>query len=352
MKLLGLSMPWCPLVIRTSCLHPAAGLLAGIALFPAVALAAEPDPAGLFDRGVAEMEAGRFDSACPAIEQSQKLDPRPGTLFTLAECEAKRGHMAAAATHYDEYLALYATLSPDKKLKQGEREKEARAQRALLGSRVAELTLVLPAGAPPGTQVTCDGVGVTAAALGAPVVVDPGEHVATAQVPGGPVTKVTVKLNAGEKKAIALDAGGAVAAPAAMAPAAVAVSGPNKAVLVTGGVVTGVALITGAALAGVYASKGSSASSLFATLASTMPGGCPPASSPNLTGNCAALKSDLDAKATMGTASTVLFVSAGAIGLGTLIYGLAAGSGGARSGVVAAPVVTASGGGIVFGSGF
>jgi hypothetical protein len=313
------------------------------ALFAAPAFAADPDPALLFDRGVADMEAGRFESACPAIEQSQKLDPRPGTLFTLAECEAKRGHLAASATRYDEYLALYATLPPDKKLKQGDREKTARAQRALLGPKVAELTLVLPPGTPTGTRVARDGAAVAVASLGAPVVVDPGEHVATTQAPGGPLTEVRIKLGAGEKKAIALEVRepsvtGAPAPPGSAPPPGV--TGPNKAVLIAGGAVAGAAAIAGAALAGVHVSKASSASSLYTTLAKT---GCPPASA-DPTGPCGELKSDLDARAATGTASVALFVSAGAIGLGTLIYGLAGGSRSGPSAVVVAPVITAEGG--------
>src|SRR3954471_20410735 len=86
------------------------------------ARAAEPERAqALYDRGLSSMNAGRFDEACPAFEQSYKLDPLPGALYTLAECEAQRGRFAAAAARYDEYIALYATLPPDKKLKQGER---------------------------------------------------------------------------------------------------------------------------------------------------------------------------------------------------------------------------------------
>src|SRR6185369_9862964 len=113
----------------------------GLAFATGPAAAAAPDPAEtLFNRGVAQMEAGAYEDACPAIEQSYKLDPRPGTLFALADCEAKRGRLATAVTRYDDYIALYATLPADKKSKQGNREKLAREQRALLGPLVPELT--------------------------------------------------------------------------------------------------------------------------------------------------------------------------------------------------------------------
>ena len=58
----------------------------------------------LFSKGLADMEAGRYDAACPAIGESYRLDPRGGTLFTLAECEAKAGKIATAVARYDDAL--------------------------------------------------------------------------------------------------------------------------------------------------------------------------------------------------------------------------------------------------------
>src|SRR5438046_959901 len=93
---------------------------------PSVAAAAppsgaRPDPQALFDGGVADMEAGRFEKACPAIETSYHLDPRAGTLFALAECEAQRGRTATALRLYTEYLSLYRAFTPRKKVEQRER---------------------------------------------------------------------------------------------------------------------------------------------------------------------------------------------------------------------------------------
>jgi hypothetical protein len=55
----------------------------------------------LFNRGFADMDAGRYETGCKAIAASQRLDPRAGTLFTLAVCEAQWGKIATAASHYD-----------------------------------------------------------------------------------------------------------------------------------------------------------------------------------------------------------------------------------------------------------
>ncbi len=248
-------------------------------------------------------------------------------------------------TRYDAYLALVATFPPDKKQKQGDRVKVALAQRERLGPKVAELTLVLPPNAPVGTRVTRDGAPVASVSLGTPVVVDPGEHVASTKAPGGPVTEVRIKLGEGEKRAIALEVREPTAAPAPTAQTAEPSSGPNKAVLIAGGAVAGAAVIAGGVLIGVSASKGSSAGSLYTSIKSTPPGGCPSFSSPQ-TGGCATLKSDLDAKSTLGSTGVWTLVGAGVVGVGTLVYGLVGGSRGAASGLVVTPVMTAEGGGV------
>ncbi len=182
-------------------------LLSALAV-PAAILLASParaaDPQALFDKGVADMQAGRFDTGCLAIEESYRIDPRPGTLFTLAECETKRGRIATALRHYDDYLAAYGALSPDKRRKQGDREKICRAQREALSSTVPELTLALPANAPPGTVVMRDGVVVDKVDLGVPIRVDPGDHVIVTRAPGRPASTERVRLAVGERRGIAL----------------------------------------------------------------------------------------------------------------------------------------------------
>lgn len=237
-------------------------LLAGTVLLAGPALAGDPDAAKkLFEDGVKDLEAGRFDEACPALENSYDLAPMLGTLFALAECEAKRGKLAAAVTRYREYLELYARLSPDKKRRQGTREKESRAALAALGPKVAELTLVLPPSAPSVVKVTRDGAQVSRAALGVPFPVDPGEHVITTQAGEGPVAKLRLTLAAGERRAVALDVRSASsqnddkANPPVIVERAPPPSPARVAGLVTGGVLTLGGLAIGGAFLGVSLSK-------------------------------------------------------------------------------------------------
>lgn len=192
-----------------------------LAADPTSSASAKPpqaDPAqALFDAGVADMEAGRFEKACPAIEASQRMDPRPGTLFTLAECEAQRGRVATAMRYYGEYLALYKNFTSQKKLEQKERATTSEAQMKSLELLAPKLTLILADGAGSEVIVKRDGEVVADLSLGAALSVDPGEHVVTTELPGEPPREHRITLSPGESKTLRLSVG--VAAPASSATA-------------------------------------------------------------------------------------------------------------------------------------
>jgi hypothetical protein len=189
------------------------------------AIAAGPDaPDALFDKGVEQMEAGQFDKACPAIALSYKLDPLPGTLFTLAECENKLGKTATALGHYQDYLTVYGRLPPEKKRKQGDREKVSKEAVGTLSKQVPEVTITLAAGAPPATVVTRDGEPYPETQLGVPVHLDPGDHVFVTQAPGGTRAETVVTVKAMDRKAVVLE----VAAGVATAPKPSATPAPEE----------------------------------------------------------------------------------------------------------------------------
>ncbi len=174
-------------------------------LASAASAGADSDPAEtLFDQGIKEMAAGRYDTACPPIEQSYRIDPRLGALFALAECESRRGRIVTAVRRYDEYLAGYAKLPRDKKAKQGDRAQIARRQIDVLRPDLPQLTLVLPREAPKDTVVRCDGAPVDDDTLGAPIPLDPGEHVITTTVSGGALSEVRLKLARGQRMRLVL----------------------------------------------------------------------------------------------------------------------------------------------------
>jgi hypothetical protein len=207
-------------------LHRSIGILALVAplAFASPALAQDIATAeALFNRGLAEMEAGNYTAGCPAIAESQRLDPRAGTLFTLAQCEVRWGRIATAVTRLGDYLQLYDRLPTGQKVRQGDRAKVAREQLEKLTPEVPELTLSLPPGAPAGTVVKRDDAVVAGAALGIGLPVDPGEHVVSTQAPGGTLWELRITIAKGEKQPLVLEVKPAptVEARPAMAPPSV-----------------------------------------------------------------------------------------------------------------------------------
>jgi hypothetical protein len=180
----------------------------------------------LFDKGVADLEAGRPETACPAFAESQRLDPRPGTLFALADCEAALGKIASALGHYNEYIGWVSRL--------GESDRERHAERVALASthvetlkpKVPTLVLALSASAPAGTVIERDGVALQGAALGAALPVDPGEHLIVARSPGLPEERTMLRIDIGEAKRLDLPLAPPAPPPAPSAPALVA--GPTS----------------------------------------------------------------------------------------------------------------------------
>jgi hypothetical protein len=222
----------------------------------------------LFNRGVTEMKAGNYKKGCPLIAESLRVDPQPGTLFALSQCEVKWGRIATAVARLDDYIRVYDRLTPDQKAQQINRFKVAKEQRDKLALEVPELTLSLPPGTPAGTVVKRDDAVVASAALGLGLPVDPGEHVVSTQAPGGALWEQRITIAKGEKKRLVLEAkaaptvGAAAPMPAkelAAPEAEAGASGRRVAAYVVGGV--GVAgLLLGGVMGGLALGKKSTIS--------------------------------------------------------------------------------------------
>jgi hypothetical protein len=158
----------------------------------------------LFDAGLAKMKEGHYDKACPTIEESFKIEPLPGTLFTLAECWRKAGKLTSALARYEEYLRNFEHMSPGQKAKQ--RGRNALAQQAVdeLKSTIPQLTIHLESKAPVGTVVERDGVRIGGPMLDKPLPVDPGEHMISARAPDGRRVEKKLSLAIGQRKQVDL----------------------------------------------------------------------------------------------------------------------------------------------------
>lgn len=177
-----------------------ASALLAVGLLVAIARAEPRDPAradALFRDGREAMRQRDFEVACARFAESQSLDPAPGTLLNLADCEEKLGRLVTASKHVQ---AALAELPP-----RDDRARIARERLATLGRRVASVTLRLAPGTPPSGRITRDGVDVTPAELGVPERTDPGNHVYAIVLSDGREHRVTAVLREGEQREIVLD---------------------------------------------------------------------------------------------------------------------------------------------------
>jgi hypothetical protein len=198
-----------------------AAVLLGVALLAQEAAAQEratdvsASASALFERGLEAMQRRDLARGCPLLAESARLDPRPGALFTAAECEFSWGKFGSADAHYQDFLAHFARMSPDQRTAQETRAVIAARMRAELAPRVPKLALELAPGAPPGTRVRRDGVELGSAALGVALPVDPGEHDVTVTAPDGREATRKVAVREGKTERISLTLPAAVAHPGA-----------------------------------------------------------------------------------------------------------------------------------------
>ncbi|MFO0759089.1 MAG: tetratricopeptide repeat protein [Byssovorax sp.] len=146
---------------------------AALLLFSAGPALAQPSSSkALLEEGVALMDAGKFDEACPKLARSQEIEPDMKTEFRLGQCYEKLGKTATAWRLYREVVDLAHRASrPD-------REDFARKAAEAIEAKLARIVVLVPAevASLPGLTVEVDGSAVERAVWerGAPV--DPGDH--------------------------------------------------------------------------------------------------------------------------------------------------------------------------------
>jgi hypothetical protein len=183
----------------------ASGAAALVALLASPARADDAAAAkALFDHGLDEMKQGRYPAGCSALAESYKLNPLPGALFTLAECEAKRGRIATALKRYEEYIQVFVKLPRDKQQRQHGRDVLSKEQIGVLTAQLPRVTVLLGDPAPTGVEATLDGIPLDRGALPGPIPIDPGDHVVFAQAPGAGSVEKRFSIGKGEQKTVAL----------------------------------------------------------------------------------------------------------------------------------------------------
>ncbi len=143
--------------------------------------AAQPSDAAvaeaLFRAGRELLDQGKIDEACEKFGDSQRLEPKLGTLLNLAACHEKQDKTASAWAEFTQAEAQASAL------RRPDHQEFARRHLKALSARLSTLTIRWSNPATDET-VALDGTVVGAAAIDTQLPVDPGEHVIGASAPG------------------------------------------------------------------------------------------------------------------------------------------------------------------------
>ena len=131
----------------------------------------------LFRQGRELLEQEKYAEACIKLAESQRLDPKLGTLLNLAHCHEKEGRIATARAEY----VTAAALARQKN--QHERESFALERIGELEKKLAVVIFRMEQ-TPAGLALLLDDKPIDAAALNTPMPIDPGKHGITAKAPG------------------------------------------------------------------------------------------------------------------------------------------------------------------------
>ncbi|WP_394839412.1 hypothetical protein LVJ94_21230 [Pendulispora rubella] len=172
----------------------------------------------LFQSARQALAHGDVDTACERFAESERLDPAPGTLINLADCEERRGRIATAWQEFRDAVPMFRT--GDDRIAYA--EKRARN----LEARVPHVVLTL-ATRVNGVTIHRDDVELGTATLGVSLPIDPGRHRFVVRAPGREERAVEVDIVQGQSLTVTLEA--ARATPAAKAPVATPATPPPQA---------------------------------------------------------------------------------------------------------------------------
>lgn len=179
-----------------------------LALTPSLAFAqpAAPDvqARAAFDRGIADVDAGRFANAVAAFEESYRLRPVAVVLYNLASAYTRLGRHQQAIATYERYLSEGGARLPADRVR-SVRERIAELRR--------ELPVVVLHIRPAPFTLTVDGR--PQAVTGDELALDPGSHLLVATAPSHAAQQREVQLAPGGRVTweAELAAEGAPAAP-------------------------------------------------------------------------------------------------------------------------------------------
>jgi hypothetical protein len=196
----------------------------------------------LYKDGLKEAARGKWEKARELFAEAFRLKPHVQIALNLGQAEFKVGKHRDAAEHLSYFLREATEIEPGDRKKTEELLEQAKA-------RVGTLRITAR---PDGAEIRIDGVSVTPAALKGEVFVEPGVHLVEARRAQYEPTQVTRDVGAGWREQIELRLTKVepqkVELPLVVPPPSAQEGGPNKTVVVVGGVVAGLAAAAGIGL--------------------------------------------------------------------------------------------------------
>ena len=173
-------------------------------LAPAFAAAQTPaelsDARKTFTSALTDEEHGNFEVALEKFRRVQAVRETVAVRYRVGACLEALGRLKEASVAYEGAIALGSGGDPSN----AESIKAARAKVADIGKRMPQLSLIVSETAPPGVEVELDHEVVPAAALRAPILVDPGPHVVSANAPGATPFRTDLALAEGAHLSLAI----------------------------------------------------------------------------------------------------------------------------------------------------
>ncbi|WP_437915444.1 hypothetical protein WME73_09085 [Sorangium sp. So ce302] len=290
----------------------------------------------LAEQGWAHYEAQRYAEALLAFRQAETKAHASPFLLMVARCYVKLGRFLEARDVYR--LVVDEKLAPGAPSAFAEAKASATKELAELEGRTPTVEITVTGTVPAGLELTLDALPIQ---LATPVQRDPGDHTLVVRTPGRrPLTK-TVHLTEGARERVALDQAAIDALPIVERPAAERIPSPSASAraapsissvlttsrddvrttaLVGGGIAAGAGVVAGAVLTVMANARASEAEQKKDAL---LANGYSESScrGMNQTG-CNGLRDTVYAKVDLSNAAFWSFVAGGAIGAGTLVYGL------------------------------
>ncbi len=161
----------------------------------------------LFQQAVEYMKAGDFPGACPLLDRSYQLDPKDGTLFTLANCRDLEQKLTVAVGHYRAYIRSFEKMLGATRQKHQERATKAETRITEIEAILPKVKFVWETPPAPESKIIVDGVEFRAATLDVLLPLDPGTHKIVVQLIGEPDRTRIVTLAKGGSTIIDLTPG-------------------------------------------------------------------------------------------------------------------------------------------------